>query len=85
MVEKTIIALPFPFVGDWLEDGYMTKPKGLEDSTRRVLGKVFLTNIERHMGGSVLFFSKTLCLFVMPGIAVSNVVTMKRHIQGPTP
>lgn len=84
MVEKAIIALPFPFVSDRLEGGYMTKPKGLEDSTRRVLGKVFLTNTERHMGSAV-FFSKTLCLFVMPGIAVSNVVTMKRHIQGPTP
>lgn len=57
----------------------MTKPKELEEnSTRRVLGKVFFTNIKRHVRGSVPFFSKTLCLYVMPGILVTNVVTMKR-------
>lgn len=59
LVEKKIV-IPFPFASDWLKGGYLTKPKGPKENSRRVLGKVSFTNTERHMGGSALFFSKTV-------------------------
>lgn len=41
----------------------MIEPKGLqENSIRKVLGMVFLPNVERHLGGSAPFPHKTLCL-----------------------